>query len=60
MGVPREHLEFETSLGAFREVATTGGSGPDNLRKVLPRVGSRGVTIWGRYMGSDGSNVTKT
>ena len=36
------------------------GGVPYHLRKVLARGVSSGVTIWGRYMGSDGSNGTKT
>ena len=56
---PQEHLEGETSLGEFREVALTGGGGPVSLSKVIPRCGTSGVSIWGRDIGSDNSNVTK-
>ena len=57
-GGPQEHLEGKTNLGAFREVATVGGGGPDRLGKVLPRGGSSGVTIWSRDLGAEGSNGT--
>ena len=47
-------------MGEFREVATAVGGGPDCLSKVLLRGGSSGVTIWGRYLGSDGIYSSKT
>ena len=53
-GGSTEHREAETSLGAFREVAEEGGSGPDSCRKVLPSGGPGGAPLWGRNMGIDG------
>ena len=43
-----------------REVSDVGGSGSDHLRKVLPRVGPGGATIWLENLGVDGSNAAKT
>ena len=52
-------MEGETSLGAFREVATMVGGGTVNIRKVLPYCGTSGVAIWVRYLGTENRNVTK-
>ena len=53
-------MEDETILGKVKEVAETGGSGFDNLRKVLPRGGPGGDTLWVRNLGADSSNAAKT
>ena len=55
-----EHLEGETSLGIVREVAVEGGSGTNDLRKVLPRGGPCSDTLWVRNQGVDSSNAAKT
>ena len=53
-------MEGETSLGEVRGVSEEGGSGPDNLSKVLPCSGPGGDTLWVENLGVDGSDDTKT
>ena len=47
-------------MGEVREVAKTGGSGPDHIRKDVPCGGPGGATLWVGNLGVDGSNATKT
>ena len=55
-----EHLEDKTSLGAVREVYEEGGSVPDCIRKVLPRGGPVGTTLWVGNLGVDGRDSAKS
>ena len=45
-------------MGAFRGVDIEGGDRPDHLGNVILCGGLSGVTIWGRDLGADSSNVT--
>ena len=36
------------------------GGGPVHIVRVLPHGGTSGVAVWGRDMGDDGINITKT
>ena len=46
-------------LGAVREVADEGGSGPNLLRKGLPHSGPGGTTLWVGNLGVDRSDDAK-
>ena len=46
-------------MGAVREVAKAGGSGPNHLGRVIPCGGSGGATLWVRNLGVDGSDDIK-
>ena len=53
-GVPQEHQKGMTSLGLVREVSAEVWGVSVHVGKVLPRCGTSGAAIWGRYLGAVG------
>ena len=46
-------------MGSYEEVSAEGGGWSAHLGKVLLRVGTSSVSIWGGDMGAVNSNVNK-